>query len=362
MADDGHRGAKQKVLVAGGGIAGTELALALKDLAEGRVEVDIWDPRHEFVFKPFAVGEPYGTSRAFRYDMRRLGERGGALFHVGGITSVDTVRKLAVTSDGKRLSYDFLVVASGVRMLSAVPGAVTFWGAVDEGLVGRVIAELRAGVLRHVVFTMPAGYSWALPLYELALLAVTEAGRGGGGARVTVITPEEMPLEVFSRGAGERMAGMLVERGVEVVAATRPVKYAPGRLWIEPGGEIEADAVITLPRLEGRRIGGVPHDEDGFVGVDEHGAITGLDRAYAIGDVTAFPVKQGGLATQQADTVAEAIAAATGADVRPQPFDPILRGVLWTGGKTTARYLTPLVDTIEAEADTAAAVRAPSVP
>ena len=53
--------------------------------------------------------------------------------------------------------------------------------------------------------------------------------------------------------------------------------------------------------------------------------------------MTAFPIKQGGLAAQQADAVAEAIAASVGAEVDPQPFRPILRGILLTGG--LERYL-----------------------
>jgi sulfide:quinone oxidoreductase len=53
--------------------------------------------------------------------------------------------------------------------------------------------------------------------------------------------------------------------------------------------------------------------------------------------VTTFPVKQGGIATQQADAAAEAIAAELAADVEARPFDPVLRGVLWTGGQP--RYL-----------------------
>ncbi len=350
MSTDGDRGEKQRVLIAGGGVAGIEAALALQDLAAGRVAVDIYDPLPEFVFKPFAIGEPYGASRSFRYRTRRLCERSGASFHAGSIASVDPRRKQAVTGDGERLSYDFLVVASGARMLWAVPGAVTFWGVADEGLLGDAIVDLRAGSLRHVVFAMPAGHSWVLPLYELALLAATDAAkRRRGETRVTIVTPEGAPLEALGRGIREPFLAMLADRGVEVIAGTRPLRFEHGRLRIAPGAPIDADAAIALPRLEGRRIAGIPHDDEGFIGVDGHCAVPGCDRLYAIGDVTDLPVKQGGLATQQADTAAEAIAAAVGADVRPQSFDPILHGILWTGRRTTARYLTPLVDAIEGE-------------
>jgi sulfide:quinone oxidoreductase len=77
---------------------------------------------------------------------------------------------------------------------------------------------------------------------------------------------------------------------------------------------------------------GLPHDARGFLPTDAHGRIDGCDAVYAAGDVTSFPLRQGGLAAQQADAVAEAIAARLGAIVRPQPFRPILRGVLLTGG------------------------------
>ena len=63
----------------------------------------------------------------------------------------------------------------------------------------------------------------------------------------------------------------------------------------------------------------------------------GEQDVYAAGDATTSPIKQGGVATQQADAAAEAIAARAGADVDPQPFRPVLRGLLLTG--STPRYM-----------------------
>jgi len=48
--------------------------------------------------------------------------------------------------------------------------------------------------------------------------------------------------------------------------------------------------------------------------------------------MTQFPVKQGGIAAQQADAAATAIASDAGASVRPAAFRPVLRGLLLTGG------------------------------
>lgn len=326
------------MLIAGGGVAGVEAALAVRELAGARAEVELRSPRREFVYRPFAVGEPYDVAHVLSYDMQQLAERCGASFRLDSIVAVDSGERQASTHDGERVPYDYMVVATGARMLWAVPGAVTFWGVADEGGLPELVEQLRAGELRSVAFTMPSGCSWGLPLYELALLAEQELTKAGvEGVRLTVATPEDAPLQVFGQRAGEQMAKMLEERGIETLTGVHPVKVEESRLQVAPHGELEADVVVSLPRLEGQRIEGVPHDREGFVPIDEHCRAVGAERLFAAGDVTSFPVKQGGIATQQADVAAAAIAAELGAAVEAEPFDPVLRGVLWTGERP--RYL-----------------------
>jgi sulfide:quinone oxidoreductase len=88
-----------------------------------------------------------------------------------------------------------------------------------------------------------------------------------------------------------------------------------------------------MPRLQAPTITGVPTDGQGFIPTDEHGRVRGLDGVFAAGDITTFPVKQGGLAAQQADAAAETIAASAGADIEPEPFRPVLRGLILTGDR-----------------------------
>jgi NADH dehydrogenase, FAD-containing subunit len=328
------------VSIVGGGVAGLEAMVALRDLAGDRVEVELHAPRREFAYRPLAVGEPFGAGRVILFDLGELAARAGASFRLGSVIAVDADRRHVVTRDGHEVPYDYLLLSPGARMLWAVPGAITFWGVADEGGVADVVRRLRERELRRVVFTMPGGASWPLPTYELALLAEAELARVGArdGVTLTIVTPEDVPLGLFGVRAGERIRELLAERGIEVVAGAHPVKFDSGLLRIAPGEPIEADAVVSTPRLEGRRIAGVPHDRSGFVPVDEHGRVTGMERVFAAGDVTAFPVKQGGIATQQADAAAEAIAADVGTGVEARPFDPILRATLWTGERPRFLY------------------------
>jgi sulfide:quinone oxidoreductase len=328
---------KNSVLIAGGGVAALEAALAFDHLAADSVEVTICSPRRDFVYRPYAVGVPYGVSRVSTLDLSRLAAAAGAKYRADSIASVNPKARLAVTHDGESIPYGDLIVCPGAKLQWPVPGAITFWGIADERDVGKVMAEIRGGETHSVAFTLPAVESWALPLYELALLARAELDKSGDDAELTIVTPEDAPLQVFGRGVAEGMAELLAGHRIKVITGTHPVHFEHGELETVPAGRIPFDKVISLPKLEGRRIRGVPHDLEGFVHIDSHCRVLGSDHLYAAGDVTGFPVKQGGLATQQADVAAEAIAAGLGGSIEPHEFDPILRGVLWTGGET--RYL-----------------------
>jgi sulfide:quinone oxidoreductase len=100
------------------------------------------------------------------------------------------------------------------------------------------------------------------------------------------------------------------------------------------GGPALDGVAVALPVMEARRIEGLPADARGFIPCDDHGRVIGLERVFAAGDGTTFPIKQGGIATQQADAAAEAILAELGFEVDPQPFKPVLRGKLLTGAES----------------------------
>ena len=145
------------------------------------------------------------------------------------------------------------------------------------------------------------------------------------------MTPEPRPLDVFGPVASDALARLLDRAGVAFIGDTHATEVVAGGLATEDGRTIAADAVIALPSLRGPRIEGLPADEHGFIAIDEHARVRGVSDVFAAGDATAEPIKQGGLATQQADAAAEAIAAESGAPVVPRPYRRVLRGVVLTG-------------------------------
>jgi sulfide:quinone oxidoreductase len=324
---------QKKVLIAGGGVAAVEIAMGLSALAPRLVDVDVISPDPEFTYRPLAVAEPFGVGEINRFDLRRIAADHASTYVYGALSAVDPTEHVAMLADGRRLDYDFLAVAVGARPVDPFPGALTFGSAERRRDFAKLLDQLGSEGARRIVFALPAGVTWALPLYELAMMtAAWVAGRSIGGVELTIVTPEEDPLGVFGKRASSAVRSMVAERGIELKTALYPVEARQGELVVSPGGSVRADHVVTLPRLTGPAIEGLPSDGAGFLPVDLHCRVEGIDDVFAAGDGTNMPVKQGGLAAQQADVAAEAIAAASGADVEPHEFRPVLRGLLLTGG------------------------------
>ncbi|MGZ8702784.1 MAG: hypothetical protein ACXWZY_10915, partial [Gaiellaceae bacterium] len=167
-----------RVLIAGGGVAALEAALALRALAEDRVSVELLAPEPHFWYRPLAVAEPFDLGEVMRFELSELAAAAGAGFSVGALAGVDAGRHLASTSAGSTVPYDVLLVACGAVPTPAVPGALTFRGPADTERIGELLEEIAAGQVRRVAFVVPWGAVWSLPIYELALMtAAYVAGR-----------------------------------------------------------------------------------------------------------------------------------------------------------------------------------------
>jgi sulfide:quinone oxidoreductase len=330
-----HRSATtpSRVVIAGGGVAALETLIALRDLAGDRVGITLVTPEPAFTYRPMTVAEPFAKGHAHDYELSHIGARFDARIVQDTIAEVDPIGKAVRTHRGDRIPYDHLVLATGARSTPAYAHGITFGEDREEEAMHGLLRDAEEGYAKRVAFVVPYGTTWTLPLYEVALMTARQAwSMGADWLEFLFVTPEERPLAIFGGAASAAVAELLDGAGIEFIGSSY-VSVESGYVMLDPGGRrIDVNRVVSLPRLEGRPIPGIPADGDGFIPVDGHGRVADLDDVYAAGDGIDFPIKQGGLATQQADAVAESIAAAEGAPVTPEPFRPILRGVLLTGG------------------------------
>jgi sulfide:quinone oxidoreductase len=322
------------VVVAGGGVAALELVLALNDLAADRVVITVVAPDVDFVYRPPSSADPSRLGYVERYPLRRLADDLGARLVPDALARVSSAGHEVVTSSGEVLRYERLVLAVGARPYPAFRHAVTLGVEETAAALTRLVSDLNRGDVRRVAFVVPSGATWTLPLYELAIMTARHGWAIGlDHTQYWFVTPEPEPLAICGARASRAVHAMLEPEAITFIGSTH-AEVREGAVLLDRGRErIEADRIVCLPLLDGPQTPGVPTDVAGFIPVDADCRLPGVPDVYAAGDATSFPIKQGGLACQQADAVAESIAAAAGAPIEPSRFRPVLRGKLMTAGR-----------------------------
>jgi sulfide:quinone oxidoreductase len=329
-------------VIAGGGVAALETALAVHELAGDRVKLTLLAPTPDFIYRPVAVLEPFVHIPPRRLALAKVAAEVSATLEHDSLAAVDCDRRVLHTGGQRELRYDVLVVAVGAKTKEA-PGVLAMdVSRMEESLHG-VIEEIDSGSLRSLAVVAPRS-TWPLPAYEVALLAQGHAREQNVDLHTTIITAEQQPLAVFGDIVSASVAGLLADADIQVMSGAW-VESSSGKLIVNPGErELRFDHVVAVPRLVGPAITGLPADADGFLPVTSHCEVTGVQRVYAAGDGTDFPVKFGGIAAQQADAAAASIASLAGAPTEPRPFDGIVHGVLLSGRKQGSLYFTARIE------------------
>jgi sulfide:quinone oxidoreductase len=339
MSTDAPHPEKLRVMIAGGGVAALETALALGDLAPERTDVTLLAPNTEFVYRPLAVREPFSYGPANRYPLAPIVADARAKLLSGELGWVDPAGKTIHTKAEQEISYDVLVLALGSRIVPRYTHALTIDDRrMDETLHG-LIQDIEGDYVHKLAFVAPGRMAWPFPLYELALMTAQRAWDMSIELSVTIVTPEDSPLAIFGSAASEAVGKLLEKAKIEVITSGYAEIPSAREVVVNPGDRrLAVDRVVALPELYGPSVRGIPLGENGFIRFDLHGRVPDVEHVYAAGDATDFAIKHGGIGSQQADAVAQSIAALAGAAVTPEPFHPVIRGMLMTGAEPL--YLT----------------------
>jgi sulfide:quinone oxidoreductase len=322
------------VVICGAGIAAVEGLLRMRALTGDALAIKVVAPNDELRYRPLAVDEPFAMRGVRRYPLWRITQRAGAEWIQDAAEAVDTDAQKVHTSGGQAVPYDALLLAVGARLTRPFEHVTLFDDASADEAYHGIVQDVEEGYTRSLALLLPEGPAWLLPAYELALMTAERAeSMGEEGVAINVVTPEPAPLAALGEAASSAVSELLDRDRVRVHANARPRVPRSGHVLVGPEGpELEVGRIVALPRIAGRPLRNVPVSGEGFVPVDEFSRVPGMaEHAFAAGDATNFPIKHGGLGAQQADVAAAGIAALAGAQVEPQPLDPVIRGVLHTG-------------------------------
>jgi sulfide:quinone oxidoreductase len=370
-----------RVVVAGGGIAGLETMVALRGLVGHRVALTLVEPQDELTIRALEVFEPFGVGHPRRYPLTELAEDLDARLLRDAVAHVDRQDRHLRLQSGNELDYDVLVLAVGAFPYPAYEHGTCLERPTEPDGFADVLADLRTGLATTVAVVVPPRQAWTLPAYELALMIAAYATPD----EVTLVTSEDQPLAAFGPAAGQLVRGELERAGVQLLTGIDAGVPHQTVVDLGPGARLQCDRIVHLPVLSGPNLPGVLCDEDGFILVDEAFRARDAAGVFAVGDGTAGTYKQGGLAAQQADVVADLIAAEAGSDRVARPYRPVMRGLLrtasgprylraeppggaistqvseqclwWPPSKVAARWLTPWLAARDLEGRPVAATR-----
>ena len=343
---------KQRVIILGAGVAGLEAALALNELAREVVAVELVSPDEEFVYRPLAVAEPFRLGAAQRFPLSHLVAETGAGLTRAAATAVDTDRKIVETSTGE-LPYDQLLVALGAKPVEAVSGALTFRGPQDEAAFGEVLRAAREGRARRIVFTMPAGISWPLPLYELALLtAVHLADSGAGSVAIELVTPEPEPLQLFGAAASEAILELFDLHGMRLVTDAVPVEVAKAPSASSAVRPSRRTTSSRFPASRGRAFrASLMTAAASSRSTSTSGCAATTTSSLPATPQTSRSSRAGSRPSRRTPPPKRSLPRPEPTS-SPQPFTPVLRGLLLTG--LTPRFLRLALGKHDTELDTEA--------
>jgi sulfide:quinone oxidoreductase len=326
-----------RVLVLGAGVAALETAFLLEQRLSGRIDLGVVCDTDDFVLRPNLVYVPFGGDPfTSTIDAADALMRKGIESTAGRVEGVDASAGHVCLSDGTRLAYEHLVIATGAApRLKEIPGlaehAVAIWDsdgmlALQERLA-RVRGQAREGTRQRVVFVVPRHCQSSAPLYEIALMLDTWLRRENARENVDIVfvTHEH----AFAEPCGPRMHEVLeqefAERGIESCTSERLVEVRDGEASFAEGRAEPFDLLVAAPpHAPAVRYDGLPLDDRGFLRVESATRqVIGHPELYAPGDAGDFPVKDAYLGLLEADAVADHLSAVVTAGTFKRPFDAV---------------------------------------
>jgi sulfide:quinone oxidoreductase len=249
----------------------------------------------------------------------------GIAHRIATVAGVD-VAGGAVHTDGGRLPYDQLVIATGATTRSdEVPGLAEHARQISSPSQLRDLGDDLRGLARRasrshrqrVLVTIPAGNCCPTPLYELTFLLDTWLRRHGVRDTVELgFTSHEYGyLQAVNPMLHELTAHQFDALGIDAYASANLIKVDEREAVYADGHRRPFDLMVTFaPQVAAVEYRGLPVDGRGFLRCEpESRAVIGHPEIHAPGDAGDHPVKQAYLATMQATAAAmDVVAEVTG--------------------------------------------------
>jgi sulfide:quinone oxidoreductase len=316
----------QRILIVGGGVGGTLTANLLvrrlgRRIKAGDVQVTVVDATGQHVYQPGFMYIAMGGERAERLERkeRSLLDKRVQLV-VGKVGRIDEAAQVVTLDDGLPLPYDYLVLASGSRI---VPEAIEHFDTEAHHFYSAEAAlELRhaldAFTGGRIVIGI-AGMPYKCPPAPLEVAFLVESELRDRGLRdkseIDFLSPIGRAFTIES--VSDMATPILAEKGIRLNTFCNVETIDPERKVVQTleGEDFPYDLLILVPPHRGQQFlidSGLAPAPGGWLPTDRATLqVGGRPNVFALGDATDLPLsKAGSTAHFEAPVVAERITAA----------------------------------------------------
>ncbi len=315
-----------RILILGGGVGGTLTANLLvkklrRQLKAGEVTITVVDQTGQHTYQPGFMYIAMGGERAANLQRPERGLLDPRVtLVVGEIEKVDESTHTVHLIDGERLAYDYLVLATGSRIVPeeiehfdteaqhfyTAPAALELRKALDAFTGGRIVIAI-------------AGMPYKCPPapLEVSFLIESELRQRGLREKSDLHFCSPIGRAFTIESVSEMATPILEQKGIELHTFFNVEAIDPGRkvvLSLE-GEELPYDLLILVPPHKGQQFlidSGLAQAPGGWLPTDRATLqVGGRPNVFALGDATDLPLsKAGSTAHFEAPVVTERIVAA----------------------------------------------------
>jgi sulfide:quinone oxidoreductase len=308
----------KRILIVGGGLSGTIVANGLcrklsSQIAKGDIVITVLGNTDKHLYQPGLLYVPFGRireSELFREQRKVMDRR--AIFHVDAATNIDVDTQKVTTASGRVHEYDYLVIATGSRIMPQnVPGLdeASHWFYDLEGArrMRTALSEFEGG---KVVVNVNAPHKCPVAPLEITFMLYEYFESKGilDKCEITYTYPigRLHALEPVAQWALPEMES----RGIKYETFFNTKEADPNAKTItsEEGVTLDYDFLVTIPPHQGSQ---VINDSDlgagGWVPTNTKTLHReGSTNVFVVGDTTNIPIsKAGSTAHFEADTLIE---------------------------------------------------------
>jgi sulfide:quinone oxidoreductase len=316
----------ERILILGGGVGGTLTANLLvkklrRQLKAGEVAITVVDATGQHTYQPGFMYIAMGGERAEKLQRPERGLLDSRVsLVIGEIEKVDEPTQTVHLTDGERLAYDYLVLATGSRI---VPEAIEhfdteaqhFYTAEAALELRRALDAFTGGRIVVAIAGMP--YKCPPAPLEVSFLIESELRQRGLRDRSEVHFCSPIGRAFTIESVSEMATPIFEAKGIEVHTFFNVEAIDPERKVVQSleGEELPYDLLILVPPHKGQRFlidSGLAPAPGGWLPTDRATLqVGGRANVFALGDATDLPLsKAGSTAHFEAPVVTERIVAA----------------------------------------------------